>query len=274
MYVAVDIGGSKTLIAIFNTDGEIVRTQKFATPQDYPTFLEELGRAYSSLQVKDAVGAGVAVPGRLDRKKGTVIACGNLPWRNQPIERDIRGILDIPITIENDAKLAAISEAKLVINEYKRVIYLTVSTGIGLGVVINGKLDPALHDAEAGSMLAKHDNKLEHWESFASGQALHKEYHKLASEIPAGAPEWEAIAKNLAPSIFNLVALVQPDVVIIGGGVGEHLPKFQALLNKELKSLEMDMVQIPPVIQAQRPSEAVIYGCYDVIRKEWREHYG
>jgi glucokinase len=274
MYVAIDIGGSKTIVAAFNSDGELVRHQKFATPTDYTAFLEELGRAYKSLDIKGAVAAGVAIPGRLDRKKGLVLACGNLPWRNLPIQKDIKEALGIPVYIENDAKLAGLSEANLVIDDYNKALYLTVSTGIGAGFIISGKIDPLLADCEVGSMLITHKGKLHQWENFASGKAIYQANGKIAAEIDVDSPIWDDIATNLATGIFNLIAVSQPNVIIIGGGVGEHLPNFLAPLTKALKALETPMVSIPPVMQAQRPAEAVIYGCYELIRKQWREHYG
>ena len=115
--------------------------------------------------------------------------------------------------------------------------------------------------------MLEHDGTIQKWEDFASGRALKTRYGKLASEIDD--PQiWEAYAKDLAPGIEQLLAVIQPDVVIIGGGVGAHFEKFSAPLETELKKLESAMVRIPPVIKAQRPEEAVIYGCYDLIKQQ------
>ena len=274
MYLAVDIGGTKTLLAVFNSDGQVARRHKFATPADYPTFLEEFERTFQALEIRDLEAAGVAVPGLLDRKKGVVISCGNLPWRNLPIEHDIKKIVSAPVAIENDTKLAALSEAVYIIDDYKKVLYLTISTGIGMGVIINGKIEPALADAEGGFMMNWHQGKLEIWERFASGKAIHKRTGKLASEIPVGSELWTEIVDDLAPGIYNILAIVQPEVIIIGGGVGEYLPRYQANLTEALKALETPMVKIPPIKQAHHAEDAVIYGAYHLVNKEWREHYG
>ena len=101
----------------------------------------------------------------------------------------------------------------------------------------------------------------------ASGRALKKKYGKKASEIDDPAI-WQAYVKDLAPGMSELVAVVQPEVIIIGGGVGAHLEKFQPYHVHELKKYENHMVIIPPIIKAKRPEEAVIYGCYDFIRQQ------
>ncbi len=209
----------------------------------------------------------VAVPGRLDRKKGIVIACGNLPWKHVPIQRDISRIVGVNVIIENDAKLAALYEAHNVIHDYKKALYITISTGIGAGIIINGIIDPALADCEAGSMLQLEEGKLQPWEKFASGKAVKEHFHTLVSEIAEDSPLWQEIAENLALGIFNCCAIIQPDVVILGGGAGTHLPKFHGRLMKELNKYGTDMVPIPPVIEASKPEEAVVYGCLTLMKQ-------
>lgn len=265
MYLAVDIGGTKTLLALFDNNGQIVKNEKFETPDDYQEFLRSLGEAWHDFPHEQIVAAAVGVPGRLDHEHGVVVACGNLPWEHLPIQSDISNVLGIPVKIENDAKMAALGEANLLIHEYKKVLYITVSTGIGIGVTINGKLDPGLRTAEAGRMVIYHDGQPTQWENYSSGRAISERYHKLAHDIPVGDPIWENIASDLAPGIFNIVSIVQPDVVVIGGGVGQQLSRFHDVLVRHLKQFETKMVPIPPLRQAQHAEEAVIYGGYNLL---------
>ncbi len=209
------------------------------------------------------------MPGRLDREHGRVYALGNLPWKNEPIEAETEKIIGAPVVIENDSKLAALSEAKLIAGEFEKVLFVTISTGISAGLIVNGVIDHSLQDSESGHMLLEHDGKLEQWEKFASGKTIVAKYGKLAEEI--NDPEaWQSIAHNIAVGVIDLIAVIQPEVIVFGGGVGAHFDKFEAYLKEELKSYEMPLVPIPPLRKAQHPEEAVIYGCYELAK----EHYG
>lgn len=266
MYLAVDIGGTKTLLALFDNNGQIIKTEKFQTPPDYQEFLAALNERLQSFPRDQLQAAAIGVPGRLDRQLGVVLACGNLPWEHQPLKADLASQLNIPVIhLENDAKLAALGESKLIINEYKKVLYITISTGIGIGVTINGKLSPDLLDAEPGFMQVWHGDRYQTWEDFASGQAIQQRYGKQANDIPAGDPLWEQIAADLAPQVFNVISIVQPQVTVIGGGVGQHLDHFHDVLVRHLKQFESKLVPVPPLRQAQHAEQAVIYGAYALL---------
>jgi len=268
MYLAIDIGGSKTLFAVFDDNGQIVDEHKIPTNKDYPAFLGELnGVIKDKLAHHTFVACCCAVPGEVDRQSGVALVFGNLPWRNTPIKKDLAKILGpIPIKIENDANLAGLSEALLVQDTYKKVMYLTVSTGIKSGFTVDGRIEPNLADAEPGQMVLEHEGKIQKWEDFASGRALVAKYGKKASEIDD--PEiWKAFAHNLALGIDELLAIMRPDVVIMGGGVGSHYEKFATYLEQELNKMSNDMVPVPPIVKARRPEEAVVYGCYEYAKQ-------
>ena len=268
MYLAIDIGGTKTLIAVFDGSGAIVNQFKFPTNKDYKSFIEELKKVLSEhFNGQVFAGCCCAVPGQIDHDKGLALHEGNLPWQNAaPIKHDLENILPhVPVFIENDAKLAGLSEA-IAHSDYKTVLYLTVSTGIGAGVSVNGKIEPALASSEPGQMVIEYDGKLAKWENLASGRALVEKYGKRASEIDDPAI-WQEFSRALARGIIELVAIIQPDVIVIGGGVGTHFDKFSGALKSELAKLENEMVKAPPIIKASRPEEAVIYGCYELLKQ-------
>jgi predicted NBD/HSP70 family sugar kinase len=269
MDLAVDIGGTKTLFAVFSPDGKILTQHKMATDKNYQKFLANFGDAIKNdLKDYEIQFCCCAVPGRLDRQAGIAFSFGNLPWKNVPIKQDITRTLDYkPVMIENDAKLAGLSEAILVHEKYKRVLYLTISTGIGEGIIIDGKIDPDFLDVEAGFMVLPFKGKLTKWEDFASGRAIVERFGKKAIDLEDQSA-WMVYSKDLALGIYELMADIAPEVVIIGGGVGAHFDKFGHFLKAELKKLENDMVKVPPVVPAQRPEEAVIYGCYEYIKQQ------
>ena len=270
MYLAVDLGGTKTLVAAVNNNGIIHASRKFETPKIYAQFLVMLEQNIKDLDCDFQRGV-VAAPGKLDRKKGIVIAFGNLDWKNIPLLDDAERIAHCPMLIENDTKLAGLSEAIYIKDEFKKVLYITISTGINSALIVNGVIDEDLIDSESGDMLLEHGGKLQKWESFASGKAIVKKYGKRASEI-TDSHAWNVISRNIALGLINLIAVVQPEVIVIGGGVGSHFKKFQAPLHDHLKKFEMPLVPIPPVRGAKRPEEAVIYGCYYLAKSHDTKH--
>lgn len=267
MHVGVDIGGTKTLVAVLDTNGVIVEQQKFATPKTYDGFLKALEDNVSHFSNHDYLSAGVAVPGRLDRHRGRLLNLGNLPWQNEPIQSDCESILNCPVVIENDAKMAGLSESMLH-RDASTVLYITVSTGIGTAVIHDQKLDPSMLNSEGGQMMLPFKNKLASWESFASGHAIAEKFGKQASEIdPKDTESWRYIARNLSVGIFELITVVEPDLVIIGGSIGTYFDNYDDLLITELKKYETPLVPIPRVVKAERAETAAVYGCYDLAKQ-------
>jgi predicted NBD/HSP70 family sugar kinase len=269
MYIAIDIGGTKTLVAVIDGKGKIIEEQKFPTPKSYDDFIKELSSTVAKLSTNEFRAFCVAAPGKLDRKHGIGIAFGNLPWEKVHIQEDLEHIVNAPGIIENDAKLAALAEAHALKKKYNKVLYVTISTGIGGGLIIDGIIDHDFEDIEIGQLLLEHNGRLKRWEDFASGRAIVEHFGKRASEITEK-QDWYIISRNIAIGLIDIIATLTPDVIIIGGGVGTHLEKFKPQLDERLKAYDNPMINIPPIVQAQHPEEAVIYGCYQLIK----QHYG
>lgn len=267
MYGAVDIGGTKTLVAVFDKSGQALEQIKFPTPKNYSEFKAELAETVAKLSTENFQRTVVAAPGLLDRKRGIGIRFGNLPWENVPIEEDVESVFRCPVSIENDANLAALSEALAINDQFNKVLYVTISTGIGGGIVIDGKIDPNFQDIEPGQMTLEHQGRFEQWEKFASGSAIVKRFGKRASEID-DPQTWYIIARNVAVGLNTLIATLDPEVIVIGGGVGSHLDKFQDRLEEQLKIYEHPMTPVPPIRKAVRTEEAVIYGCYELAKAQ------
>jgi mannose-6-phosphate isomerase len=268
MYLAIDVGGTKTLLAVFSKDGEIIKKLKIPTDHNYSNFLENI-KKFTQTELKDYEFSHccVAIPGTIDFKNGIAVAFGSENWRDIHIVQDMQTLFpSCKILIHNDAKLAGLSEAILLSGQYAKVLYLTVSTGIGGGVIHNSKIDPDFENFEPGQMVFEKDGKTMQWEDFASGRALKARYGKLASEI-SDPQIWSEYAHNLTNGIENLIATIKPDVIVVGGGVGAHLDKFKSFLDEDLKKINNPLVPVPPILMAKRPEEAVIYGCYELIKQ-------
>ena len=266
MYMGIDIGGTKTLIVLFGAGGDVVSTTKFPTPKVYPEFLRTLAKAVAKIPSGTLVAAGVALPGRIDRKQGIGIACGNLPWKYVPLDADVERMLHCPVVIENDANLAGLSEAVVLKEKYSRVLYVTISTGIGTGFIVDQAIDPSMADSEGGQVMVEHDGKLVTWESLASGHAIVRDFGRRAEDITDEA-SWGVIAHHIAVGLIDLIATIQPEVIVIGGGVGTHFDRFSGPLTTELKRFATPLVPIPPVVKAARPEDAVAYGCFELAKR-------
>ncbi|HET7639374.1 MAG TPA: ROK family protein, partial [Ktedonobacteraceae bacterium] len=182
MYLGIDIGGTKTLIAVLDQHGVIQEQLKFPTPRTYKQFITELTDNVANLSTKKFTAACVAAPGKIDRESGVALDFGNLPWHDVPLQADVAKIADCPTVVENDANLAGLSEAMLV-KEYDRVLYITISTGIGTGIISHQEIDPDFADSEGGRMPLEHHGKIQMWESFASGRAIVARFGKRAEDI-------------------------------------------------------------------------------------------
>jgi predicted NBD/HSP70 family sugar kinase len=272
MYLGIDIGGTKTLVASLKDDGSIADMAKFSTPQDYQQFLKELKHSLSEFSAKEFAYCGIGMPGIIDRtKNASTWSGGNLTWKNSPIAQDVEAIAGCPVIVENDANVAALSEANLVKDDYRTVLYITLSTGIGSGFVVDGNLDPNTLNAEVGHMIYPYEEGYRTWEQLASGGTIVEEYGQRAEAI-SDPKTWEDITERIAMGLVNLSAALTPEVIILGGGVGAHLDRFQQYLNTQIKRLAPNGVHVPPILQAQHPDEAVLYGCYELAKQRSTGH--
>lgn len=265
--MAIDIGGTKTLLATLGDEGVIVEQHKFPTPKDYDELLKEINQGLATFKNKEFQAGGVGLPGHIDRQRGISLGSPHVGWGNVPLQADCEKIFQCPFVIENDANMAALSEAMLH-KDHETVLYFTISTGIGTGVVRNQKIEPALIKSEGGHIMLPYKDQLVNWEDFASGRAIYERLGKKAADITDEA-DWKTIARNLSLGFFEHIAILQPDLVVVGGSVGAYFDRYGKYLVAELKKYEIPLVPIPEIIQAQRPEEAVIYGCYDLARQAY-----
>lgn len=267
MYLGIDIGGTKTLVASFDGHGQLTEKVRFSSPQDYQSFSRELKASVATLSAKDFKYCGVGMPGLVDRETGrSKWAGGNLAWESCPLGDDVSAIVGCPVAVENDANLAGLSEAKLVQDRYPTALYITISTGIGGVFVVDGAIDPSTADAEIGHMIYPSGNGHQTWEQLTSGKAIVDKYGRRADEI--NDPEtWEAVSEQIAVGLINLSAVLTPKAIILGGGVGGNLHRFKAYLDESLERLTPAAVTVPPILEAQHPDEAVLYGCYELAKQ-------
>jgi glucokinase len=261
MLVAVDTGGTKTLVTSFTKDGQIGLKLKFPTPPDEATYVRELSQILHTNFADEKVEAVViGMPGIV--KNGVAIWCNNLKWKNFNVASAFKGILgDAPIIVENDANLAGLAEAKQLKEMPAFVLYVTISTGIGSGIITEGHIDPELRYSEAGRSLVEYDGMVREWEQFASGKAILQAYGKYAREITSKR-SWHQIADRISRGFLTLIPVLQPQTIIIGGSIGTFFDQYSAQLKAILKEKMPEHIPVPQIKKAKHPELAVIYGCY------------
>lgn len=263
MYVGIDIGGTKTLVATLSDDGQIIDSRRFPSDKDYQQFLRNLDKGVHELQLDEKFYCCVGIPGHIDREAGVAHALGNLPWHEVPIRDDISKLIGgQPVLIENDARLAGLSEAQLIKDTYRDVLFLTISTGIGGAFIQNGYIARALQDTEMGKMPLMYNGEYINWEEFAGGRAVVKRFNKQAHEI-ANPEEWQGIGENLAPGMAAVCSVLQPEVIVLGGSVGKYADHYSGVIMDFLAGNLHPVVRQPrAILPAQHSDQAVIYGCY------------
>lgn len=261
MLVTVDTGGTKTLIAPFEEDGVIGETIKFPTPKNQDEYIallrETLEKNFGNQPVEALV---IALPGIV--KDGVAVWCNNLEWRNFDLKSALSGVLgNAPILIENDANLAGLAETRVLDPMPTSSLYVTISTGIGTGVITDGHIDPGLRYSEGGRALVEFQGHVREWEDFASGQAIFKEFGLYARDIDSE-HTWSQIADRISRGFLAVIPMIQPDTVIIGGSIGTYFERYGAQLESILRQKLPAHIPCPVFQAARHPEQAVIYGCY------------
>lgn len=267
MYVGIDIGASKTLIASFSDSLELIDSFRIETSHDPEELVSliaaQLARAVSLDSVK---AIGLAVPGRID-DDGLVTNTTTLDWQEVPLQRMLAEHVSVPIYIENDAVLGGLGEARFGHGQgCANMLYITISTGVGTGIIVNGRIPDNIKGSEGGHMLLNHDGRDTTVESLVSGTAFKQRFGRYGFETD-DQKTWDIYGQDLAKVVYDMSALLEPDCVIIGGGMAVHYDRFSSSLNNGLAQLRDEVFRLPVVKPAKNPEMAVVYGCV-VMTKE------
>ena len=276
--VGVDIGGTNSRIALVDENMNIVERTQFRTDAHDPIpTIVRLSEALKDMAGdKELVGMGVSCPGPLDLINGKVLNTPNLhdSWQDFPIAGEIEKVTDIPTYLENDANLAALAEA--VVGEgrdYNYVQFLTISTGLGSGQVINHKIYQGAHGyGHEVAYAPLWRNGPQHGkiypggvEAICSGTAITErakkagldvqhagEVNDMAKQGNEAAMEIMDDAKEyLANFIAILIAITDPEIVILGGSVALKIPGFVQEVEDRVK--EKVLTELKPYVKV-RPS--------------------
>ncbi|MBQ9714151.1 MAG: ROK family protein [Clostridia bacterium] len=305
-YVGIDLGGTFIKGGIVDDLGNIVYESKAPTEREKGAdkVAENIAELVKALLKKvgmcadDVEGVGMGVPGMIDSKNGVVIYSNNLAWKDFAIGEKVAALTGLRVKIANDANVAALGEVKFgAAKGYESAILLTLGTGVGGGIVVDGVLIEGNKSAgaELGHSVIVADGeqctcgRKGCLEAYASATALIRET-KRAMEAHKDSKMWEigstekvtgktafdykdedvyakevvdGYIKNLACGITNFANIFRPEAIILGGGVcaeGERLVKpLQALLDEELFAGKLGP-QVPIVIAALGNSAGLLGG--------------
>lgn len=269
MIIAIDTGGTKTLIAGFSDQGKLLSIIKFETPKQTKKYLETVKKtiddSFSDYLKKGEVKIiSAAMPALTE--DGVVIWAQNLRWKNFNVKTELESLFPkIPVLIENDANLAGLSEARLLNKPEKTVLYITVSTGIGAGIITDNYINEGLRKSESGRIIIEYDGVMREWEQFASGKAIFNTYGKYTKDIHKP-KTWLSIADKISRGLLVMIPIIQPNIIIIGGSVGGQFDRFGVFLNAIVKDRLPSNIPCPKIVSAHNPKEAVIFGCYEYAK--------
>jgi glucokinase len=233
--IGVDLGGTKILAGVLDADGRIMGTVEHPTPTTSQAALFDALEATVRELLSPATGAvGFGIPSRVDHRTGVVLGAVNIPLREGPFRDEMQQRLGLPVGAENDANAAALAEfVHGAGRAWRDLVMLTLGTGVGGGVVIDGSLFRGW--AELGHMVIVEDGEpcqgacsgRGHVESYCSGSAADGVARRVLGDdatardlVAQRHPALEEIGTHLGVAIGSLINIFNPEIVVIGGGFG------------------------------------------------------
>ena len=277
-YLGLDIGGTFVKGVCMTAEGNLLAEEKCDTGCEHggAAMCDNIANLCAKLRRKvkgDLNGVGVGCPGMIESVRGVVKFAGNLGLKDYPLGDELARRLGVPVKVTNDANAAALGEARFGAGRsFKNSILVTLGTGVGGGIIIDGKLyeGGCSVGAEIGHMVIERNGDMctcgrrGCFERYSSASALTR-YTKHAMEEDAGSAMWgkytsqtctgktafefmdtdrtakevvDWYIKYLACGLVNLANIFRPEVIMLGGGVaaqGERLTKpLQAIMDKEI----------------------------------------
>jgi len=261
--IGVDVGGTKVAAGLVDEQGTILARTRRPTPSTNPDDVEEtIAAVVDELRVgREVVGVGIGAAGFVDDERSRVLFAPNLTWRDEPLRDEVSARIGLPVVVENDANAMAWGEYRFGAGRGEQhLAAVTVGTGIGGGLVLDGRLHRGRFGvgAEFGHVMVVPDGRRcgcgqrGCWEQYCSGRALlheareiadvQREYGATLLALGRGRPEgiqavdvtWAAqggdpaaldcfaeVGRWLGQGLADLAALLDPGVFVIGGGVAD-----------------------------------------------------
>lgn len=259
LYGALEAGGTKMVCAIGDENGKIIERAKFPTETPETT----MPPIFDFFKGKGIAAIGIACFGPIDLRKesptyGAITSTPKKGWSGYNIVRETEAALGIPVGFDTDVNGSMLGEATWgCAKGLTDAIYLTIGTGVGGGVISNGKLLhgmlhpelghirlPLLKEDPGKSVCPYHDNCLE---GLAAGPSIKARWGVSADQLTDKKEVWDIEATYIATALMSYTLVLSPQKIILGGGVmhQEHLfplirDKYKELMNGYIVTDEMD----------------------------------
>ena len=262
MYAGIEAGGTKWVCAVGTGPDDIIALERF--PTTTPT--ETIARAIEFLQqfsTLKAIGVGSFGPIDLHTDSptyGYITTTPKAGWQFADVVGPLRAAFGVPVGFDTDVNAAALGEWRWgAARGLDTFVYLTIGTGIGGGALVNGKLLHGLLHPEMGHMLMRRDAAHDAFtgacpfhedclEALATGPALEKRWGVRAETLPVDHAAWDLEAHYLAQAVVNLICILSPERIILGGGV-MHQPQVFAALRPAVQRFLNSYLQMPQITE-------------------------
>ena len=306
----IDLGGTTAKIGLFTTSGALLEKWEVATDTSHAGehILENLAAAVlgkmkeQSIQPEQVEGVGIGVPGPVLDSCIVPIVCANLGgWGERNVSAQLSGLLDgLKVLVGNDANVAALGEIWMgAAKGAKNAVMVTLGTGVGGGVVVNGKVIDGVHGAggEIGHITVnRHETavcgcgKRGCLEQYSSATGVVRCMKKLLDENPdtpcvlrgtefaakdvfdaarngdaLAAREVDEMSDTLGMALANIASTVDPEAFLVGGGVARAGDVLFTPLNKHFQEYAFKSCRETPIKQASLGNDAGIYGAVRLI---------
>ncbi len=256
MLAGIDLGGTQVRVALARSDGQLLtsiktKTHLLATPQAMVDWAAgEIDRHRGREKVRSIT---IAAPGPIDLKRGVLVNPPNLPWKNVPLVAMMNRATGATVNLANDADMAGLGEFHHGAGRGTRnMVYITWSTGVGGGLIVDGKLHRGGHGTagEVGHMIVDPNGPLDNCgqrgclEAFASGTAIARQTGRPAAEVFAAAARGDResglvvqrAARYMGIALISLTNVIDPEMFVIGGGVSRSWKLVQPTIMETLRS--------------------------------------
>jgi fructokinase len=249
LYGGIEAGGTKWVCAVGNGPSDMRGTTTFPTTEPDETIARavEFFAQNGSLEAVGVGSFGPIDPRRSSRSFGFITTTPKPGWAQTDVAGRLEELLDVPVAFDTDVNAAALGELRWgTAVGLDSFCYLTVGTGIGGGLVVNGRLVHGLLHPELGHMRIPHDRVADPFpgscpyhgdcfEGLASGEAMRQRWGQRAHELTDDEP-WELEAQYLALGLVNVICALSPERIILGGGVMKD-PTLLSRVQERLREL-------------------------------------
>lgn len=243
---ALEAGGTKMVCAIGNEKGEIF--ERVSIPTETPEITVPKLIEYFQDKKIEALGIGCFGPIDLNRESetyGYITTTPKLPWANYNIVGAFQEALSIPVGFDTDVNGSALGEATWgITRELENSMYITIGTGVGAGIITNGRLLHGMLHPEGGHLLlSKHpmdtyEGKCPYHktclEGLAAGPAIEARWGKKGVELADRKEVWELEAYYIGQALVDYIVILSPQRIVLGGGV-MHQEHMMPLVREEVK---------------------------------------